>query len=52
MAQTLTTKSAFLDTNALIGLVSFWETCNQGGIDLQTVDNWGQLKGRPTKRKS
>ena len=37
-------KSAFLDTNALVSLFVFREVCNDAGITLDAVTNWSGLK--------
>ena len=37
-------KSAFLDTNALINLFWFWDACNVAGVRLDAVGNWASLK--------
>ena len=38
------TKSAFLDTNALINLFFFWEACDAAGAKLDGVADWSALK--------
>lgn len=39
-----TSKSAFLDTNALVSLFVFRDVCNAAGIHLNTVTDWSGLK--------
>ena len=38
-------KSAFLDTNALVSLFVFREVCDAAGTDLDAVKDWSALKG-------
>ena len=37
-------KTAFLDTNALLQLFSFWETCQIAGAALDSVHSWDDLR--------
>lgn len=37
------TKSAFLDTNALVRLFEFWNSCRVANIHLNAVDRWDEL---------
>ena len=40
----VTSKSAFLDTNALVNLYWYWQACNAAGVGLDTVSEWSGLK--------
>ena len=37
-------KIAFLDTNALVYVFDFWETCRAGNILLDAVNDWASIK--------
>ena len=37
-------KTAFMDTNALLRMFSFWEVCELAGTDMVNVEDWSKLK--------
>ena len=38
------TKLAFLDTNSLVGLFTFWEGCTIAGLPMSSINQWQDLK--------
>ena len=45
-------KTAFMDSNALLRMFSFWEVCELAGTAMVDVEDWNKLKtavvnGRP-----
>ena len=37
-------KTALLDTNALLNMFGFWETCHWGSLDMQSINDRAQLR--------
>ncbi len=52
MTTPVTTKTAFLDTNALLRLFGFWEACDIAKISMSSVASWGDLKTALKKGKN
>ena len=40
------TKLAFLDTNSLVGLFTFWEGCTIAGLPMSSINQWQDLKDK------
>ena len=40
------TKLAHLDTNALVGLFTFWEACDMADLPMESVKGWEDLRDR------